>query len=478
MYKIFTFLTLIISISTYSQNKCDCSKVLSYVSEQIESNSASFAHQVTEYNRKKEYLKHKKLISKIAKKVDTEKECLGKIQLYLSFLRDNHQELSITDKYYPFTSFNDSISVKKFIKDNVENFKIKGNNSNELLGTWFYKDGTFSVEIQKNLNKGRSFIGAITDKFVNDGQYLANKGDLKIEFYRNYKDELYAVYWSFGQKPSGYKVEITKNTLRLGISLVFYKDQTKTKLTENYKIKNSTFLEELSNETNYLRIHTFDYENKKNIDSILLVNKDKLASKKNLIIDVRNNGGGSDYSYYPLLPYVMDKNEYQNPIAASSIWVSKDNFHDYYNERYLYDVYTKQDSLNADNEIEQLRKNIGKFEPYTKSTSKIEDILPLPKKVFILQNRWDASSTEGFILTSKQSGKVKTYGENTGGFVSYGEWRKLEIPNFPAWISMTQKKMIFYDDSDFEMIGIEPDIKLNPDDEKNWINIVKTEIEK
>ncbi|MGV8993668.1 MAG: hypothetical protein ACOH1O_06150 [Flavobacterium sp.] len=43
---------------------------------------------------------------------------------------------------------------------------------------------------------------------------------------------------------------------------------------------------------------------------------------------------------------------------------------------------------------------------------------------------------------------------------------------------MTQKRMIFHDYLDYEMIGIEADIKLNPDDESNWIEIVKNEIER
>ena len=473
-----TFFTLIASISVYSQNNCDCEKVFHYVGNQIENNSASFAHQVTENNRKPEYLRHKKLISKIAKKSNSVKECLGVIQFYLSFLRDNHQKMYLTNDYYPFKTFDDSASVKKFINENVENFKIKNTENSGILGTWLYSDGTFSIEIQKNTKRGREYIGVLTKNFTSNNQYLGNKGDLKVEFFKDYNNDLYAIYWSFGQQPSVYKVEFNENTLKLGRNIIFYRNQLTTKHANDFKIQNKTYFEELNDKTNYLRIHTFDYENKKNIDSILLANKDKLSSKKNLIIDVRNNGGGSDMSYYPLLPYIMDRNEYQNPIAASSIWVSKDNFQDYYNDRYLYGVSTKQDSINADIEIEQLRKHIGKFEPFTKSTSKIEKIFSLPKKVYIIQNRWDASSTEGFILTAKQSGKVKTFGENTGGFVSYGEWRKLEIPNFPAWISMTQKKMIFYDDSDFEMIGIEPDVKLNSDDEKNWINIVKQEIEK
>ncbi len=275
-----------------------------------------------------------------------------------------------------------------------------------------------------------------------------------------------------------FKVELTDDTLRLGRSLVFYKDKSKLNSVTNYTVENSTFFQELSTETNYLRIHSFDFKNKKNIDSIIQANHEKLSSKDNLIIDVRNNGGGSDLSYYPILPYIMDKKTYQSPIAATSIWVSKDNYQDYYDERYLYDVTTQQDSIDADKEIEELRKHIGKFEPYTKSTSSIDRLSELPRNVVILQNRNVASSSEGFILTAKQSEKVKTFGENTGGFVAYGEWRKLEIPNFPAWISMTQKRMIFHDDLDFEMIGIEADIKLNPDDESNWIEIVKNEIER
>ena len=43
---------------------------------------------------------------------------------------------------------------------------------------------------------------------------------------------------------------------------------------------------------------------------------------------------------------------------------------------------------------------------------------------------------------------------------------------------MMQKRMIFHDDLDFEMIGIEADIKLNPNDESNWIEIIMNEMER
>lgn len=47
----------------------------------------------------------------------------------------------------------------------------------------------------------------------------------------------------------------------------------------------------------------------------------------------------------------MDSKTYESPIAASPIWVSKDNFEDYNNERYLYDVSSKQDSSQSSSRI-------------------------------------------------------------------------------------------------------------------------------
>lgn len=469
--------TLISSV-VFSQKKCDCERNMNLIANQIEENSASYAHQVVENKKHRDYQKHKKQIFKLAKGVKTEKECLGIVQLYLSFLRDTHQKLHITNDFYPFKTFDDTISVKKFIQENVENHQLKKMTPKGILGDWHHKNGLFSIQIQKNDKKGRKYIGVLTSDVKVNKQFLGYKGDVKVEFYSNYKGELVSVYWDFGQKPSVHKVEYDGKTLKLGRNFIFYKNKQNISKTDQYKLQDSIFFKELSPRTNYFRIHSFDYENKPLIDSIIGANKEKLISKENLIIDVRNNDGGSTLSYHKLLPFILDKKEYQSPIVATSIWVSKENFQDYSNERYLYGVKTKQDSLNADKRIEELGKYIGRFEPYEKKMSKIDSYHTNPKKVYIIQNKWDASAAEGFILVAKQSGKVKTFGENTAGMVSYGEWRKLLIPNFPAWISLTQKRMIFYNDSDFESIGLSPDQQLNPDSEKEWINIVQEEIEK
>ena len=74
------------------------------------------------------------------------------------------------------------------------------------------------------------------------------------------------------------------------------------------------------------------------------------------------------------------------------------------------------------------------------------------------QNSCDCAENLSFIRAEIENNSafatLKTFGENTGGLVSYSKLRKLEIPNLSTWTGLTQKKMIFYNDADFEIIGI------------------------
>jgi len=449
-----------------AQERCDCNTILDSVSEDIEVNSASYAHQVIEYKREKEYITHKKQIKAISKRITSQKECMGLIQLYLSFLRDQHQKLFLTDEYYPFTTFKDSLSVKSFIAKNVENFSLDSDNGpDELIGNWIHEGGKLEIQIQKNKEKGRTHIGVFKKPY----SYYGKSGDLKIEFYKNESDELLANYWDFAQSPSIYKVTTDKNRLSLGRNLHFYRSFDTIKKDEE-PLKNETYFDVLSEKTNYLRVHSFDYSNKITIDSIIASNLPKIKESPNLIIDVRDNGGGSDLSYKELLPLVLDSIYYKNPISAS-IWVSKDNLKNFEKEKYQYGVKTKTDSINADKRIEELKPYLGGFTPGEFWVFQTDKLYNEVKNVYLLINRNCASSTEGFILTAMQSSKVKTFGEHTSGTLSYGDWRELKIDGLPAMISLTTKKMTLIDKSDIESIGIAPDVELDENSTSKWLDI-------
>jgi hypothetical protein len=65
----------------------------------------------------------------------------------------------------------------------------------------------------------------------------------------------------------------------------------------------------LSTKTLYLKISTFNQGNVKNIDSLFEANKFNLNHMPYLILDLRNNGGGADFSFRTITPYL-----YTNPV--------------------------------------------------------------------------------------------------------------------------------------------------------------------
>jgi C-terminal processing protease CtpA/Prc len=93
-------------------------------------------------------------------------------------------------------------------------------------------------------------------------------------------------------------------------------------------------------------------------------------------------------------------------------------------------------------------------------------------------NRNTASTAEGFILQASKSKKVQTYGENSAGAVSYGDWMPIELSDLNIWVAITTKKMIFKSNEDFECIGISPDIDLIIRNENDWIEIILKQMER
>jgi len=62
----------------------------------------------------------------------------------------------------------------------------------------------------------------------------------------------------------------------------------------------------LDDKTLYIKISSFGTNNGHNIDSVIKANAAALQSMPNLVLDLRGNGGGSDYTYNPLINYIYD----------------------------------------------------------------------------------------------------------------------------------------------------------------------------
>jgi hypothetical protein len=233
------------------------------------------------------------------------------------------------------------------------------------------------------------------------------------------------------------------------------------------------YVRKITGKTLYLRISSFNVEYAKTIDSLFKENELLVKETPNLIVDLRGNGGGSDYSYRPILPYL-----YTNPITTVGVDVlaSEDNIKSW-------------ESLLADTNIppeikSELTSKIAQMKAYPNQyvniapddTTTYAEVLPYPQKVAILIDKNCASTTEQFLLAAKQSSKVTLFGEHTAGVLDYSNMVAKEFPCMPfkLYYAITRSRRI--PKYAIDNIGIQPDIVLPKN--SDWIELTIKYLEK
>lgn len=97
-------------------------------------------------------------------------------------------------------------------------------------------------------------------------------------------------------------------------------------------------------------------------------------------------------------------------------------------------------------------------------TEKQRKVYPSPERIVVMTNRNTASSAEGLVLEAMKSKKVITFGENSGGFITFGDIRSVNTPNGFVLQSATQRTLNRFQ---YERSGIPPKIQANKNED--WI---------
>ena len=189
------------------------------------------------------------------------------------------------------------------------------------------------------------------------------------------------------------------------------------------------FLKPLSKSTMWLRLPDFNTDRIEPLKELLASHANELASFPNLLIDLRDNGGGSDYTYQPIIDLL-----YTRPIYTVGVEfrATEDNVA-------LHRI--TADALRAsqpelaesfDRVVARLAANIGNYvqvhdKPY--SIDRRDKVLPLPKRVAILIDG-AASSGEQFLLEARQSRKVTLFGQrNSAGVLDFANVVAMDAPS-------------------------------------------------
>ena len=221
----------------------------------------------------------------------------------------------------------------------------------------------------------------------------------------------------------------------------------------------------LDDTTALYRIASFDGQYRPLIDSLTKANAANLRRTKLLILDLRDNGGGSDGSYRSLSPYL-----YTQPVrvVGVALWSTPENNAKYSGALYpdmslMEKVYLKVLRRRLDAHANQfVNQRRGSDQSSVKRLSPSQQH-PEVTRIAVLQNRRCASTTEQFLLEARQSEKTTLFGENSAGVLDYANMQFMPLPCPGLRLSWATSRSFRLDKGEgIDGTGIAPTVRLDP----------------
>ncbi|MEY4571290.1 MAG: hypothetical protein RLZ10_483 [Bacteroidota bacterium] len=434
------------------QAQCNCQEEFSKIKTHLESNYAGFKDKVTPKNIKK-YKDFTADKEQVVTKAKNKSQCYFIINQWMSYFNDNHLYTGLNaeaiEKIQPQKLQTDfpieKLTVSEALIKKLESAK-------GIEGIYTKKGEGFSIAVLKNKNPFRDYVAIViksSDSKFENGTVLAElKEKSENEYFLLYNSAHMLAFATIKPKNG----ELISGFVKNGKEIVD---------NENYNFE-AKFLNE---NTLYFNIPSFSWEAKPMVDSLFVAQKENLSKSANLIIDLRNNGGGSDDVYSVISPYL-----YTQPIKGIGVdmFSSNDNIKGW-------ELMLQDPNLPLDNKAEY-QKMIDKLKlKLNQNVNIVEDYIdtsytPLlfPKNVAILINEGCASSTEQFLLEAIQSKKVTLMGQNTSGTLDYSNLRETDFCEMPyiLWTPTTRSRRIDIGEG-IDGIGIKPTIYLT--EKQDWI---------
>ncbi|GAA0872176.1 hypothetical protein GCM10009117_13230 [Gangjinia marincola] len=457
MKKIIILIVLIqLSYNGFSQTS-DCAANLKWLTETFEKNDAGFQY-VIDLKGEGSYAIHNTHYIEKASKISDLNECHKLLNDWTRFFREGHlnvQLIAQSQNTGEQTRPSDEEIIEKY--KNSEKYLIEEQQFNDYIdklgnnpgfeGVWFSEPYTIGI-IKDDKYPNREYVGFI----INTTRPNWQKNQVKLEISKSNEGAYNMKYYMGDHSERNFEiVELWgKNYIRAGSGFILLKrvlPQIKAdqNIDRYYNLMNAgkPSLEKILDNTLLLKVPSFNYSNKKYIDSLLSSHDNLLKSTENLIIDVRYNGGGSDYSYEEIMPYL-----YTNPIrkvgvAYLSTALNNQRMVDFMNDP----DWSNDDKKWAEEGLNKLNKHIGKFVNLDESIVSIDTlktVYPNPKNVAILINRFCGSTTEQFLLEAKQSKKVKLIGATTAGVLDISNMYNITSPSkeFKLWYGLSKSYRI------------------------------------
>jgi hypothetical protein len=459
------WIILLIPVYSFAQQQCNCEENFNWVKQTFEENDAGFTYALEQKGREA-YQAHNDAILIKIRQAATKAECADILHEWLLFFRKSHFSIFPINDEFVTNSTNSPWQTIPITEDQIKN-RLINNTSPSFEGIW--QTGAYTIGIIKEDYSCTGMILTSSNKNWKPGQVkLTIAKDSSGVFYMG----------NFSPQKFDKAELIGKNTLKLSnfyLERIFPEFQDNDTL-ELYAKEMSTsvpFIQKLTDKTVLFRIPSFDDSQKPLIDSLIIENDKLLKTTEGLIIDIRNNGGGSDYSYDRIVPLF-----YTNPIRIVGMELLSTPLNNKRMEGYLsIPDLSENDKKEINDLLELLRNNSGEFVNLNNgeivSVQKLDTVYLYPKNIAILINQNNGSTAEQFLLAAKQSKKVKLFGTTTAGVLDISNMYSAESPDKQFRLGYCLSKSLRIPDMAIDGKGIMPDYYIDksiPDEQ--WLYFV------
>ena len=484
-----TLLIVLIAVifNKFAQSQtADCLKDFDFLVKKVQSDYPGYNDKITSENRTQIALLEKEIRKKIANHPDS---CGYYLNEYTDFFKDYHlwvgrnwQQNRQQPEIMDVSTYGKNLSI------NIDSLREETTNTTGIEGIW---EGFWQTFVVTKDNE--KLVGiAVKNREWESGQVLYEFVPVSDTVFDVINHSLIK-----DRKP-----HLTKASLHLNGKVVEFHDDTRFIRKSESDIFDKALLYSyvaiypngrntypvatyLSDSTFYLRITSFGDDDS---NDVVIQHWDEIVKRPNLIIDIRDNGGGQDEYYQELAKLI-----YTNPYESKGVewYASKGNI------KLFEDAIKKGEIRNGEEGMQwtqalvnAMKKSVGGFVThpfYANDDTIVEEdtVYSMPRNVGIIINEGNASSAEQFLLAAQNSTKVILFGnQNTAGVLDYSNISPMPLPSnkYEIWCPMTRSKRL--PENPIDNIGIAPDVIIPfPATEQlydkldNWVYFVKNYLE-
>ncbi|NLO69750.1 MAG: hypothetical protein GX102_02120 [Porphyromonadaceae bacterium] len=464
-------LTLLFSCNTKTEkeqaqidsNDCNCLENYHWMKETFEKNDAGFEW-IIQKKGEEAYQKFCDSIENEIKEANDIYRCEEILNDWGKFFRKGHFFVASN---LPASKVANPDSVEK-VNYTIQTIEVQSKQTDDrMIGVWESSPYKIGIVLD-TLNPTRKYVGFIIESGVSEW----TKGDVKLEIFEQ-DNKLSSNYYMQDRSIEKRDVHLIGGyELMIGSMNFINTSKIDNEIEKKLLDETKPLFYNFSAQTAILKIPSFNSDQKSKIDELIEQNREQILSHKNLIIDLRNNGGGSDKSWKELIPFI-----YTNPIKNIGVELLSSELN---REKFLGN-FTFIQKLLLRKSIKRWESNDGKFVVVTDSVfiNKMDDVLPNPENVIVVVDEICASSVEQFLLSAKQSKKVKIYGKLTFGALDVSNVASVTSPDRCFKLGYCLTRTLRPEKDRIDNIGIKPDVEINDSIPKHkWIEFVLNEIEK